>query len=47
VPNAGFTVEVEDDGPGEVRVEFSSESHESEFRARWEDGELRIDIDEE
>ncbi len=47
VPEAGFSVEIEKAGPGEVRVEFESSDRESSFRARWEDGELDIDIDEE
>jgi hypothetical protein len=47
VPKAGFSVEIDKAGPKEVRVEFESADHQSEFRARWEDGELDIDIDEE
>ena len=46
-PKAGFSVETDKAGPGEVRVEFESSDRESSFRARWEDGELDIDIDEE
>jgi len=46
-PKAGFSVEIDKAGPGEVRVEFESSDRESSFRARWEDGELDIDIDEE
>lgn len=47
VPSGGFSAEVEDSGPGEVEVEFESSHHKSTFRARWEDGHLDIDIDEE
>ncbi len=47
VPKAGFSVEVEKSGPKEVEVKFESADHQSEFRARWKDGELAIDIDEE
>ena len=47
VPKAGFSVEVEKSGPTEVEVKFESADHQSEFRARWNDGELDIDIDEE
>ncbi len=47
VPKAGFSVEVEKSGPKEVEVKFESADHQSEFRARWKDGELDIDIDEE
>ena len=47
VPEAGFSVEIDKAGPEEVRVEFESSDHESSFRARWKDGELDIDIEEE
>ncbi len=47
VPNAGFTVDVEEAGPTRVKVEFESESHESEFDAYWSNGELIVDIDED
>ncbi len=46
VPSSGFTVKVENAGPSEVRVEFDSESWESEFSAKWDDGELRVRTDE-
>lgn len=46
-PFGGFSVEVDEAGPEEVGVEFESSDHESSFRARWKDGELDIDIDEE
>ena len=42
VPSGGFSTEVENTGPDEVRVTFESDDHESEFRAEWEDGELKI-----
>jgi len=45
--NAGFTMEVEDNGPDEVEVEFRSESHKSKFSAEFEGGELRVEIKEE
>jgi hypothetical protein len=47
VPAAGFSIEIEESGPGEVEIEFESSGHESSFRARWKDGELDIKIDEE
>ena len=47
VPAPGFSVEFDHLGPGEVRVEFESETHRSSFRARWENGELDIEIDED
>lgn len=46
-PAPGFGVEVENSGPEEVVVEFHSVDHESQFRARFKDGALDIDIDEE
>ena len=45
--NAGFTMDVEDNGPDEVEVEFRSESHRSKFSAEFEGGELRVEIKEE
>lgn len=47
VPAAGFSAEIEESGPGEVKVEFESSGHKSSFRARWEDSELDIKIKEE
>ncbi len=46
IPNAGFSVDLESSGPNEVKVEFDSEDHESEFTAKWHEGELLVDIDE-
>jgi hypothetical protein len=45
-PAAGFRVEVDKAGPPEVRVEFESENLKVEFRARWSNGELDIEITE-
>ena len=42
-PAAGFTVEVEKQGPPEVRVEFESDTAKVEVRVEW-DGKLVIDI---
>jgi len=47
VPAGGFSAEIEETGPNEVKVKFESDAHESSFKAKWEDGELDIDIDEE
>jgi hypothetical protein len=47
VPDAGYSVSVEEDGPQLVRVEFKSGELESQFEARWDDGELVIDIDDD
>ncbi len=46
-PAAGYTIEVEDRGPDEVKVEFEGAGGESKFAATWDSGELRIDIDED
>lgn len=45
-PAVGFTMDIRDEGPARVRVEFRGEEHESKFKAEWEFGELVIDIDE-
>lgn len=45
-PAAGFRVEVDKAGPPEVRVEFESENLKVDFRARWNNGELDIEISE-
>ncbi len=45
-PAVGFTMEVASEGPDDVEVRFRSDEHESRFKADWEAGRLRIDIDE-
>ena len=47
VPSVGFSADVEYTGPEKVEVEFESADTESRFRAKWEDGRLIVDIDEE
>lgn len=47
VPESGFTVDVEHNGPERVEVKFKSESHVSKLHAEVHDGELDIEIDEE
>lgn len=47
VPAGGFSAEIKSPGPNEVEVEFESSTHKSTFRARWDNGQLDIDIDEE
>lgn len=44
VPASGYRVDIENGGPDEVDVEFDSGDDDSEFRARWENGELLIEI---
>ena len=46
-PAAGYTIEVEDRGPEQVKVEFDGAGGESEFVAKWESGVLVVDIDED
>lgn len=46
-PAAGYTIEVEDRGPEQVKVEFDGAGGESQFVAKWDSGELLIDIDED
>jgi hypothetical protein len=38
VPNPGYSVEVDEQGPDEVRVEFESDDSKSEVRVRWNGG---------
>jgi hypothetical protein len=45
-PAAGFHVEVDKAGPPEVEVEFESETSKVEIRAKWEHGELTIEVSE-
>ena len=46
-PKAGFSMDVENSGPEKVEVEFKSESHESNFSGRIEDGAFVPEIEEE
>jgi hypothetical protein len=46
-PEAGYDMEIEDDGPQQVEVEFTNGVHTSSFRARWNDGTLDIERHEE
>ncbi|HEX6301852.1 MAG TPA: hypothetical protein VF148_15440 [Acidimicrobiia bacterium] len=45
-PAPGFAVEIDDDGPERVRVEFDSDSVEVRIEVRWENGALDVDVDE-
>lgn len=45
-PAPGFAVEIDDEGPPRVRVEFDSEDLEVRIEVRWRDGSLDIDMDE-
>jgi len=46
-PAAGFAAEIKKSGPPEVEVEFQSESAKFEVKARWSDGELKVETDSE
>lgn len=43
----GFAAKVKEDGPDKVKVTFTSNTHKSEFKAGFDDGEYEFDIDEE
>ncbi len=48
-PNSGFSIEIKENGPDRVEVEFESDDHESRFRADETAGgtpELRIEEDD-
>jgi hypothetical protein len=42
IPQPGYSTEQRETGPTEVRIRFESDDHTSDFRARWQDGELEI-----
>jgi len=42
VPQAGFSTELRETGPDQVRIRFESAAHNSDFRAEWQGGELKI-----
>lgn len=46
-PRPGFSADYEHTGPDEVEIKFVSGDHKSKLEAHWEDGELKVDIDEE
>lgn len=45
-PKAGFSMDVEDNGPDKVEVEFKSDDHESHFSGQFEDGRFVPKIEE-
>lgn len=45
-PADGFRVEIDRDGPTELRVEFTSDTHRSRLESWW-DGGARFEIDED
>ncbi|MCP4963119.1 MAG: hypothetical protein GY925_28110 [Actinomycetia bacterium] len=46
-PRPGFIADFEHTGPKEVEIKFESNDHKSKLEAKYEDGELDIDIEEE
>jgi len=46
-PSAGFDADIEKSGPIEVEVDFESNDHKSELSAKIENGELRVETEEE
>jgi hypothetical protein len=46
-PSPGFSVEVKKGGPPEVEVEFEGESAKFEVKAKWSDGQLSVESDQE
>ncbi|MDH5372580.1 MAG: hypothetical protein OEX97_06520 [Acidimicrobiia bacterium] len=42
IPQPGFSADLSDKGPDEVRVRFESATHTSDFRAEWDGNELKI-----
>lgn len=43
-PAFGYVMEVEDEGPDLVRVDFESDDEEISVRVEWKDGALDIEI---
>lgn len=43
-PAPGFTMEIDKQGPDEVRVEFENDDDSYEIRVRWEDGVLTTEV---
>jgi hypothetical protein len=46
-PQSGWSADVDEDGPGEVVVIFKSSEEETQFKAKFEDGQVRITIEDE
>ena len=47
VPRPGFSADYEHTGPLEVEIKFESNDHKSKLEAKFENGELKVDIEEE
>ena len=44
-PGPGFAADIKKSGPPEVDVEFESESAKYRVEAKWDDGDLGIEIE--
>lgn len=44
-PASGFGVEIDDPGPSRVRVEFENDDDRVRVEARWENGQLVVEVD--
>jgi hypothetical protein len=45
-PASGFSVEIDDNGPDRVRVEFEADDADIRVEVRWRNGELEISIED-
>lgn len=45
-PAIGYSAEIEDTGPEEVRVDFEGADHEVSVRVGWKNGMLDIEIED-
>ncbi len=46
-PRPGFSADYEHTGPKEVEIKFVSNDHKSKLEAKYENGELKVDTEEE
>jgi len=46
IPAPGYQVEVEKQGPPQVKVEFESQSQKVEIEAAWDGGDLKVSVSE-
>ena len=44
-PAFGYKMEIEDEGPERVRVDFESDENEISVRIEWKDGQLEVEIE--
>lgn len=46
-PATNWTYDIEEGGPPKVEVEFKMEDRKIKFKAEWENGELKVKIQED